>query len=74
MSRSIGELDFIKEYTRSLLVPWAAACVQHGQLPTTALSQGVYLECALENGWLTKSEPRRLTAKGFKAASAFLRR
>jgi hypothetical protein len=34
----------------------------------------IYLETARSKGWLTKKEPIRPTAKGYKAAAAFLRR
>lgn len=79
MPRTGSELDFIKEYTRSLLVEWADHCIKNGTLPENGdrarlKMSDVYIECALNNGWVTKSEPRRLTAKGFAAAAAFLRR
>jgi hypothetical protein len=72
MEGSAGERDFILEYTRSQLVKWANHLVTEGCLPDKVPS--LYLEVALSKGWLTKKEPRRLTAKGFKAAAAFLRR
>ena len=34
----------------------------------------MYLEYAVEKGWLTKAKPYRLTAKGMSSAAAFLRR
>lgn len=69
---SAGENDFIVEYTRSQLVKWAHHCVTEGCLPDRI--PAIYLEVALKKGWLTKKEPRKLTAKGFKAAASFLRR
>ncbi len=69
---SAGENDFVLEYTRSQLVKWAHHCVTEGCLPDRIPT--IYLDTALGKGWLTKKEPRKLTAKGFKAAASFLRR
>lgn len=79
MPRTAGENDFIKEYTRSLLVDWAGYCLKNPALPENAdrallKMSTVYVECALDNGWISKSTPHRVTSKGFKAAAAFLRR
>ena len=70
-----AEQDFIDQYTRSLLVKWANVSIQEGHLPEQFdRASNVYVEHALERGWLTKATPRRLTAKGYAVAAAFLRR
>lgn len=79
--RSAGEQEYIVEQTRAHLVGWADWCVRGGELHDVLAEDAIptgwvepYRSTAVEKGWLTKSEPRRLTAKGFKAAAAFLRR
>lgn len=75
MSRTQAETDFIDQYTRRLTVLWADQCVRHGDLGANFREAGeAYVEYALGKGWLTKSEPPRVTAKGFNTAKAFLRR
>jgi hypothetical protein len=75
MPRTKGELAFIDQYTRKLLVDWANVCIQRGDLPDSfETSSNVYVEHALEKGWLTKRTPRALTAKGWSTAAAFLKR
>jgi len=70
-----AEQDFINEYTRRLLVGWANVCIQRGDLPEQFNdSEGIYVQHALDKGWLTKTTPRRLTAKGFSTAASYLRR
>lgn len=72
MEASAGERDFIVEYTRSQLVKWAHSWVTEGCMPDNIPT--IYLETATAKGWLTKKEPRKPSAKGLKAAAAFLRR
>lgn len=82
MSRTAGEEDFITEYTRSLLVPWANLCIKQGYIVAEGdIHSGVgiephlpYLERAREKGWVGKKNPPCLTSSGFKAAASFLRR
>lgn len=74
-----AEQDFIDEYARKLLVDWAKQTLAFGQIndPTEGDKKKglmVYFEYAIDKGWVGKSEPRRVTAKGFSTAAAFLRR
>lgn len=73
--KSKGEQSFIDQYSRKLMVQWACQTVESGQigLSTSAVEEAC-LEHALSRGWLTKREPRRVTAKGFEVAASFLRR
>lgn len=73
MSRTKAELDFIDQYTRKLTVTWADRCIREGDMEVIH-EDDAYIEHALEKGWLTKTEPYRLTAKGFNTARAFLKR
>lgn len=73
-----GELEFIGEYTRSLLVDWALQCLNEGSI----FSPGVdidspgdkFVEHAFAKGWIGKRKPHVLTQGGYKAAASFLRR
>lgn len=69
-----AESDFVEEYTRSLLVGWADRSVQGLALEFDADTGSPYVKCALDKGWLTKSTPPRVSAKGFTAAASFLKR
>jgi hypothetical protein len=71
-----AESDFVEEYTRSLLVGWADRSVRGLALALDfdADMNGLYIKCALDKGWLTKSTPPRVSAKGFTAAASFLKR
>lgn len=73
--RTKSEEAFIDQYTRSLTVGWADHMVQfpEGSVPLKGVDPA-YTEHALAKGWLTKREPRRLTAKGFQVAASFLKR
>lgn len=67
-----GELAFLDQMARSLLVKVAAAQVEGAAEPTSLLAP-IYLEHALAKGWVSKREPK-LTEKGLEVASAFLKR
>lgn len=69
---SKGELDFINEMTRKLLVGWAHSQVQGGELDLKGVDP--YVNHAIAKGWLSKREPRRVSSTGFKVAGAYLRR
>lgn len=73
--RTKGELNFIDQYTRKLLVEWGDSCLKHGEiLQLQKTPQQVYLDHALTKGWVSKKTPHKLTAKGWGTAAAFLRR
>lgn len=65
--------DFLNEYARTRLIEWCAQELLEGKLDLTN-QPSILIEAALEKGWLTKREPRALTAKGYTTAAAFLRR
>ena len=74
--RTKAEETFIDQYTRSILVKWGNHLVQgykahHSQ---NVIHEQPYLDHALKKGWVTKKEPRRLTAKGWQTAASFLKR
>lgn len=70
-----AELDFVNEFARRLLVDWANTCIQVGQLPDSFdKPSNVYVEHAIEKGWISKTTPRKLTAKGYSTAASYLRR
>lgn len=73
---SKGEQSFIDQYSRKLMAEeWACQTVESGQIRESGQRlEAVCLEHALSKGWLTKREPRRVTAKGFEVAASFLRR
>ena len=73
--RTKGEQEFIDQYTRSLTVNWADQCIRGGGIPDVpGIRDTPYWEYASLKGWITKAEPRRLTATGLRTAAAFLRR
>ena len=65
--------DFLNDYARTRLIEWCAQELLEGKLDLTS-QPPLLVEAALEKGWLTKREPRSLTAKGYTTAAAFLRR
>ena len=75
--RSKGENAYIDQKTRQLMSEWANVCVQAGKLPADQFKEGSsnpYVQHAFAKGWITKREPRRLTASGWSTAAAFLKR
>ena len=73
--RSKGELAFIEQHTRMMLVDWAFEQVSRGELPEHVRhGRPVFFDFALSKGWLSKREPHRLTATGFGVAASFLKR
>lgn len=76
--RSAGELKFINEMSRSLLVGWADECARTGNLQygwtDLEVQADLYKAHALYKGWVTKSQPRRLTSTGWDLAASFLKR
>jgi hypothetical protein len=78
-----AQKDFIAEYARLHLVDWCAQTLIHGHMidmnPVRAKTEDKPLadlcfEFALEKGWVTKSDPVKVSAKGFSTAAAFLKR
>lgn len=78
-----SEEDFIEQFARVLLVQWCAQSLANGQV-TNFYSAGGYqvpsvmgdlcMAHAEEKGWLGKATPKKVLAKGFTTAAAFLRR
>lgn len=74
--RSAGELEFINQKARQLMVEVAEDAVYRGFISdlTQARVGEVYLDHMKAKGWLTKRLPITLTATGWGIASAFLKR
>ena len=72
--RTKGELAFIDQYTRKLLVAWGHASLYDEFIPDIDDGDQVYLEQALVKGWVSKKTPHKLTAKGWATAASFLKR
>ena len=74
-----AEENFIDQYARKLLVEWARQTLAFDQINEPErldIRQGTmtYFDHAIEKGWVSKREPRKVTAKGFGVAVAFLKR
>lgn len=69
--RSKGELAFIDQMTRKLLVDWADHQVRNGHLPSGL--KGVYYDFALEKKWVLK-DGTKLSSTGWATAMRFLKR
>ena len=74
---SPAEKLFVHEKTRHHLVEWAASCILNDHIDENFIRHqwgSIYLDYALSKGWVTKREPRKLTAAGFKTAASVLKR
>ena len=81
---SKAEEDFIEQFARVLLVQWCAQTLSTTGAITNSQDAGGYnvppataklcMDFASEKGWVGKSEPKKVLAKGFSTAAAFLRR
>lgn len=73
-----GELNFINEYTRTLLVEWGVQSITGGKISDPQVDAdapgSVFVEHAFTKGWIGKRKPHTLTQGGFKAAASYLRR
>lgn len=69
--RSAGETCFIEEFTRTMLVTWAAQQIQSGSMTIDPVHQ-VYATFAQSKGWITK-DLTRVTSVGFKTAGSRLK-
>lgn len=65
--------DFLDEYARRTLVEWAARDLVFDDLDLDK-EPAMLVAFAAEKGWLSKREPRSITAKGYSIAAAYLRR
>lgn len=75
--RSAGELEFINQKARQLMVELAETTVlRGGSLLSSDLDalNAAYRDHMIAKGWLTKRFPTTLTATGWGIASAFLKR
>ena len=71
-TRTKGEQKFIHEYTRNLLIKWAAHQIQHGSMPLPdRRDKGalVFFEHAKSKGWVSK-DGTKVTSSGFTSAAA----
>jgi len=71
--KTAGEKDFLVEFTRRRLVVWAARTLTGTAAPFPPDEARVWKDVAQFKGWLRK-DGTGLTAAGYKAAAAFLRR
>lgn len=62
---------FIKEYCRKLMV---TVCAEYVKNETYTPIAEPYFSTMLNLGFLSKREPHKPTAKGWKVATAFLKR
>ena len=62
---------FIKEYCRKMMV---VVCAEYARTETYPPIIEPYFSTMLSLGFLTKREPHTPTAKGWKVATAFLKR
>ena len=79
-----SEEDFIEQYARVLLVQWCLSTIDAGYIVSaSSLGNGEHatvkitnlcVEHAVTKGWVGKSEPKKVLAKGFSTAAAFLKR
>ena len=79
-----AEEDFIEQFARTLLVQWCAQTLSSsggihdfqdgGGYTVPATTAKLCMDLAQEKGWVGKSEPKKVLAKGFSTAAAFLRR
>ena len=72
--RTVAEMKFINEYTRTLLVNWCTRQLQ-GAYPIVPSEDryGPYIQYARDKKWLSKKEDRVL-GPGFSTAAGFLKR
>lgn len=66
-----AEQDFLEQLTRKKLVDWCEQTLVQGSFVG---EPAICLELAVGKGWVSKNEPRRVLAKGFTTAEAFLKR
>lgn len=78
-----AEQDFIEQYARVYLVDWCCQTLTYGSIespteagPTESQKQmaTICLTLAEEKGWVGKSKPKKVLAKGYATAAAFLKR
>jgi len=83
MSLSKTETDFIEQYARVHLVEWCCQTIEHGSIVEvgavgeTKAQKNIASKCldfAIEKGWVGKSDPKKVLAKGFSTGAAFLKR
>lgn len=70
-----GQLEFIDQYTRKLLVKWCDTQLHTGEMPTdNGTGRGVlYLQYATKKKWVS-ADGTRVLAAGWATAARFLKR
>ncbi len=68
-----AETVFVDQFVRKLLVGWAEHAIVYGFIPVVDHNHTKFLAYASEKGWITKREPKTLTAKGWNAAASFMK-
>lgn len=78
-----SEKDFVEQFARVLLVQWCGQTLVAESIVDYCDAGGYHVSgklgdlCmahALDKGWVGKSTPRKVLAKGFATAAAFLKR
>jgi hypothetical protein len=81
-----AEKDFVEQYSRLYLVEWCTQTLVHGHITDIRAGNHVTgsagasgfakmcLDHAIDKGWVGKTEPRKVLAKGFSTSAAFLKR
>lgn len=71
--RSKGEQNFIEQMTKHRLVDWATLQIISGDGRGVMVScLPIYVDYALERGWITKNR-ETVTSKGFEVAASCLK-
>ena len=83
MDKTKGELEFIDQMTRKLMVEWCHEVVQHGILPwvaqTSQAPKGLsyllrhYIDYAAKKKWIS-ADKSKILAAGWATAARFLKR
>lgn len=77
MNRTQGEIAFIEQMTRKLLVEWCNRVVLD-DVDFICLTTDPYTEFALSKNWLSLKDPNlgsyKILSAGWKTATAFLKR
>lgn len=74
----LSQDKFIDQYTRIQIIGWAVSCLQTGGFNPRD-TDDIYLNHAIAKGWVSKNEnretgQRKVLAKGFDVAAAFLKK
>lgn len=71
-----GQPLFIREYTRYLLAhKWCPKAIQNeGKLLNSERWEALYIDEAIDRGWISKKDKVTINQPGWNVAAAFLKR